>query len=255
MSDTVTRFSNRVENYAKYRPSYPPGVLDLLQAECGLTENLVVADIGSGTGILTELFLRNGNRVFGIEPNSGMRAFTESALKHYPGFESREGSAEATGLEADSVDLITAAQAFHWFDREKSKREFSRILRPEGWVVIIFNARRLDSTPFLRDYEHLLLRYGTDYDRVRHENVEGEIAGFFAPNSCKLKTLENFQSFDFGSLKGRLLSASYTPAPDHADFEAMLAALGEIFRQHERDGTVTVEYETRIFYGHFSNGQ
>jgi SAM-dependent methyltransferase len=156
-------------------------------------------------------------------------------------------------LEPASVDFVTAGQAFHWFDREKARREFARILKPRGWVVLIWNERRLDSTPFLRDYENLLLRYGTDYDQVRHENVAGEIAQFFAPETFQLKTLENAQHFDFESLKGRTRSASYTPEPGTPNFELMFAKLEEIFNAHKSDGIVTFEYETRIYYGHFTN--
>ena len=253
MSDTVARFSNRAENYAKYRPNYPTGVVDILKTHCGLTDSAVIADVGSGTGILTEMFLRNGNPVFGIEPNSEMRTIAESALKGFPKFQSLQGSAEATTLDSKTVDLVTAAQAFHWFDRTAAKREFARILKPDGWVALIWNERKLDSTPFLRDYEEMLLKYGTDYDKVRHENVEQQIPEFFAPETYNLEGLENFQYFDFESLKGRVMSSSYTPAPGHVDFKSMMKRLAEIFAAHQKDGTVTFEYETRVFYGHLGD--
>lgn len=249
MKDPLNRFSNRVENYAKYRPGYPEAVIDILRSNCGLTETSIIADLGSGTGILSELFLGNGNQVFGIEPNAAMRAAAERQLKKFRTFVSIDAPAEATTLEAGSVDFITAAQAFHWFDREKCKEEFARILKPGGWVVLIWNERLLDSTPFLRDYENLLLRYGTDYENVRHENVNGEIAKFFAPEGFELKTLENSQLFDFESLKGRLLSSSYTPEPGEPNFPEMLSKLEEIFSANQRNGLVSFEYETRVYYG------
>src|SRR5918993_4084691 len=136
MTNATTRFSSRADAYAKYRPGYPAGVVEILKSECGLTADSVVADVGSGTGILTELLLKNGNRVFGIEPNEAMRLFSEEALKDYQQFESVNGSAEATALPDDSVDIVVAAQAFHWFDRQKTKREFRRILKQNGWVVL-----------------------------------------------------------------------------------------------------------------------
>ena len=250
MSNALTRFSSRAEAYAKYRPAYPAGVIETLKSECGLTVDSVIADVGSGTGILTELLLKNSNRVFGIEPNEAMRVFAEEALKEYQQFESVDGSAEATGLPADSVDIIVAAQAFHWFDREKTKREFRRILKPNGWVALIWNERRLDSTPFLRAYEELLLQYGTDYQEVRHENVAGKLTEFFAPDEFKLVNLDNFQYFDLAAFQGRVASASYTPEPGHPNFEAMIAGLERIFDEHNRDGMVTFEYDTRIYYGH-----
>ena len=250
MTNSVTRFSSRAEAYAKYRPEYPSGVAETLKSECGLTTESVVADVGSGTGILTELMLKNGNRVFGIEPNEAMRVFAEETLKNYRLFESVNGSAEATTLADNSVDIIVAAQAFHWFDHEKTKREFRRILKPNGWVALIWNERRLDSTPFLRAYENLLLQYGTDYHEVRHENVAGKLAEFFAPDEFKLVNLDNFQYFDLAAFQGRVASASYTPEPGHPNFDAMAAGLQRIFDQHNRDGMVTFEYDTRIYYGH-----
>jgi SAM-dependent methyltransferase len=250
MTNPLTRFSSRAENYAKYRPGYPPGVLDIVRSECDLTEDSIVADIGSGTGILAEILLKNGNRVFGVEPNEAMRVVAEGLLRSYKQFVSVEGSAEATTLPNDSVDFVTAAQAFHWFDCEEAKREFQRILRPGGWVVLVWNERRLDSTPFLRAYEELLLRYGTDYHEVRHENVAGKLAEFFAPGFFKQWNLDNFQHFDLAALQGRVGSASYTPESGHPNFAAMASELEKIFNAHSRDGIVTFEYDTRVYYGH-----
>lgn len=249
MTDSVTRFSSRVENYAKFRPTYPAVVIDILNANCGLRPDSVIADVGSGTGILSRMFLENGNTVFGIEPNDLMRHYAEQSLWRFNNFLSVDATAEATNMHADSMDLVVAAQAFHWFDRARAKREFARIVKPRGWVVLIWNERRIDSTPFLRDYEDLLLRYGTDYALVRHENVEHEIADFFAPRKVKLESLENLQHFDLASLKGRTQSASYTPQPGDANFDPLFSELEKIFKTHKVKGKVTVEYDTRIYFG------
>ena len=249
MSDPLSRFSNRSDNYAKFRPGYPAGVIDMLKSDCGLSETSVVADVGSGTGILSEMFLQNGNSVLGVEPNAPMRLTAERLLGSYPNFRSIDATAEATTLESGSVDFITAAQAFHWFDRARAKLEFARILKQGGWIVLIWNERRLDSTIFLRAYEDLLLRYGTDYEKVRHEKVTGEIAEFFAPESFELRTLENAQHFDFESLKGRLLSSSYAPDQNHPDFAPMLDELRSIFSANQKNGIVSFEYETKVYYG------
>src|SRR5437867_8468442 len=168
---STERFSNRVENYVRFRPRYPREVLELLKADCGLKPEAVVADAGSGTGFLAELFLANGNRVFGIEPNKEMREAGERWLQRYSRFSSIAATAEATTLPSQSVDFITAGQAFHWFDRERCREEFARILRPGGWVVLVWNDRRTESTAVLKDYEQLLLSYGTDYEQVNHERV------------------------------------------------------------------------------------
>jgi ubiquinone/menaquinone biosynthesis C-methylase UbiE len=252
MSDPLNRFSNRVENYVKYRPGYPAGVIELLKSNCGLTETSVIADVGSGTGILAELFLKNGNSVFAIEPNADMRQAAERLLKEYKHLMSIAATAEATTLETKSVHFITAAQAFHWFDRNCAKKEFARILKPGGWVALIWNERRLDSTAFLKAYEDLLLRYGTDYSQVRHERVTKEIGEFFSPGTFKVQTLENAQHFDFESLKGRLLSSSYAPDQNHPDFKPMVAELEAVFAANEKDGIVSFEYDTKVFYGHLS---
>ncbi len=212
----------------------------------------MVADVGSGTGLLSGLFLRNGNTVLGVEPNAAMRMAGERLLAQFGNFESIDGSAEATTLAAQSVAFVTAGQAFHWFDRVPTKKEFARILKPGGFVVLIWNERRLDSTPFLREYENFLLDYGTDYETVRHENVDSQIAQFFAPETFNLNSIENLQHFDFVALKGRLCSSSYTPEPGNPNFAPMLAKLEEIFEAHKRDGRVTFEYDTRIYYGHLS---
>ena len=249
MSNHLNRFSSRVENYIKYRPAYPPETVEILKEECALARESVIADVGSGTGILSALFLRNGNKVFGIEPNAPMRLAGEELLKSFENFVSVDGAAEATTLDPQSVDFVTAAQAFHWFKRDEAKKEFQRILKPDGWVVLIWNERLVDSTAFLRDYESLLLNYGTDYQEIRHENVEPEIADFFAPAGFKLKSLPNYQHFDLEALKGRVYSSSYAPEPGHPNFAPIMSGLEESFNAHQQNGIVTFEYETKIYYG------
>lgn len=250
MSASVDRFSTRAANYAKYRPSYPAGVIRLLATECRLKQDSVIADVGSGTGILAELFLKEGYEVVGVEPNEAMRMLGDELLSSYPRFRSVAGTAEVTSLETESVDLVTAAQAFHWFKPEQAKREFQRILKPRGCVALIWNERKLDSTPFLRDYEQLLLDYGTDYQEVRHENVEPAIADFYAPSTFRLQEFENFQHFDWPGLQGRVGSASYTPEPGDQRFNPMMERLKELFDHHNKNGIVTFAYSTNVYYGH-----
>jgi len=253
MSDPTKRFSNRVGNYIKYRPDYSGAIIDLLTEECGLTQQSIIADIGSGTGILSELFLKNGNRVFGIEPNAPMREGGEKFIEQYPKFVSIEGFAEATTLSNNSIDFVVAGQAFHWFDQQSTRAEFSRILKPSGWVVLIWNERRIDSTPFLRAYEQMLLKFGTDYQEVRHERVYQDVGSFFSPREFKLRTFDNRQCFDFQGVKGRLLSSSYVPTPGHEDFEAMLEELRNIFEEYQKAGEVVFEYDTRVYFGQLKN--
>jgi SAM-dependent methyltransferase len=251
----TTRFSDRVENYVRYRPGYPPEVLGLLARECGLEPKHVVADIASGTGIFTRLLLENGNRVFAVEPNAEMRETGERLLKSFLS-EGRlvavAGTAEETTLSAASVDFVTAAQAAHWFDLRRARAEFVRILKPGGWCVLIWNERDTGSTAFLRDYEHLLLTYGTDYKDVRHERTTEIIPDFFAPDECQERVFALQQQFDYQGVAGRLLSSSYAPSPGDRNYEPMMRELQLIFSAHRKADRVAFEYKTRVFYGRLS---
>jgi|SRR6266849_7450393 len=246
--DATRRFSSRVESYVRYRPGYPPQIVDLLKSECGLTAESIIADIASGTGLLTRIFLTNGNHVFGVEPNPEMRQAGERLLADYPNFTSLNGTAEATTLGDHSVDFVTAGQAAHWFDRDQARREFARILKPRGWCVLIWNDRRTDSS-FLQSYEKLLLTYGTDYNEVRRVDSAMSIDAFFAPSTFKAQFFETLQEFDYAGLEGRLLSSSYTPQAGHPNYEPLLRELRDLFDAHQKNGLVTLHYNTRVYYG------
>ena len=245
--NSVQRFSSRVENYVRYRPSYPKAIIETLERECGLTRDSVVADIASGTGIFTKLFLEHGNPVFGVEPNPDMRRAGEEFLAQYPKFTSINGTAEATTLAPKSVDFVTAAQAGHWFDPAKSRREFARILKPNGWLVLVWNERLTDSSQFLRDYEEMLLRFGTDYKEVGHEHAV--VGAFFSPSPFQERTCTIQQKFDYAGVEGRLMSSSYAPGPEHPNYQPMLRELQRIFQLHQKDGQVVIEYITRMYFG------
>jgi SAM-dependent methyltransferase len=250
MRDPTQRFSGRVENYVLYRPHYPPAVIDLLVHECGLAPESVVADVGSGTGISSGLFLTAGNTVYGVEPNAEMRAAAESLLAAHLNFVSVPATAEATGLSDRMVDFVVAGQAFHWFDLDHARPEFARILRPGGWLVLMWNDRRIDSTPFLVEYENLLQMYATDYREVNHKNLDdAALAAFYGPAGCCKASFDNAQRFDFEGLKGRLLSSSYAPAAGTRNYKPMLADLRCIFNRHQEDGVVVFEYDTLVYYG------
>jgi len=247
--DSKERFSNRVDDYVRYRPRYPAGVIDILAAEAGLRPGAVVADIGSGTGFSAELFLRNGNSVIGVEPNRQMRLAAEQLLASYAGFRSVDAAAEATTLADGSVDFVVAGQAFHWFDRAAARREFGRILRAGGKVALMWNVRRLDSTPFLRAYDALLSRLGTDYLTARCEGMEDDTIGEFFGGPYLKRSIYNFQDFDFTGLRGRLLSSSYVPAAGEPNHDEILAGLREAFDAHAVEGRVRLEYDTQIYFG------
>lgn len=248
---TTERFSNRVENYVKYRPNYPQEVLELFRTEMNLTQNSIIADIGSGTGISSKIFLENGNFVYGIEPNEAMRNAAENFLKDFPKFQSIDATAENTTLADDSVDFVIAAQAFHWFDKHKTFLEFQRILKRKSFIVLIWNERLLDATPFLVGYEKLLLEFGTDYKAVRHDKINDEVLKDFFQSDFRKATFENVQIFDYQGLKGRLLSSSYTPNEENSRFAEMLEKLKMLFAEHQKSDTIEFLYSTQIYYKEF----
>jgi SAM-dependent methyltransferase len=222
----------------------------LLRIQCGLVPASVVADVGSGTGILTELLLKNGNRVYGVEPNREMREAAERLLKPYPAFHSIPGTAEATTLASQSVHLITAGQAFHWFERDKTRTEFCRILERDGRVALLWNDRDTTSHPFLQQYEQLVRTFGTDYEAVNHKQIDaGAIGAFFGTKGFEQAVFSNRQVVDWDSLKGRLLSSSYAPEPGHPRHEPMLEALRTLFLEHQTNGRVVFDYHTIVYYG------
>ena len=249
-SDATKRFSNRVADYVRYRPGYPVEILSLLKTWTNFRPEHVVADIGSGTGLLSKLFLDFGNRVLGVEPNAEMRAAGEEFLGSYPNFTSIAGSAEATSLPSDSVDFVAAGQAFHWFQMPAAGDEFHRILKSGGRVLIIWNEILLDETAFLREYEALLNRFGTDYARVSESYPRAEqMLEFYGRNEFSSHALPNFQEFDFEGLSGRLRSSSYAPPPGHPQYEPMMKELRKLFDAYHQGGVVRMEYRTRVYGG------
>ncbi len=248
MTNTVERFSNRVANYVKYRPGYPKEILEVFRDEMGLRESSVVADVGSGTGISAKVFLENGCRVYGVEPNAAMRAAAEEYLREFPRFESVEGTAENTNLPDEAVDFVIAAQAFHWFDQEKTPAEFRRIARPGGYVALIWNERQLDTNEFLREYEEVLKKYGTDYAEVRHDNLDKAIFEKAFDAEFSTKTFLNVQELDYEGMKGRILSSSYMPSETDASYPALENELRRLFDNRAERGKIQILYSTNIFY-------
>jgi len=249
-TDSKQRFSNRVADYIRYRPSYPAAVIDVLRNECALRPGHVIADIGSGTGFLSELFLKNGNRVYGVEPNEAMRLAGEEYLAAYDGFSSIEGSAESTTLGECSVDFVSAGQSFHWFDPDVARQEFSRILKPDGWAVILWNDRRMEEKQLTREYEELLERFGIDYKNVKDSYPElKNLRSFYAGDTFASRDLPNEQILDWEGLRGRLGSSSFAPTEGHPNYAPMLAELERIFKAHEEDGKVRMQYWTRLYFG------
>lgn len=244
------RFSNRVDSYTNYRPSYPKEAIDYLYNSVGLHSNSKIADIGAGTGIFSKLLLERGSYVIAVEPNQAMRTAAEQMLESEPNFQTVSGSAESTGLPDQSVDFIVCAQAFHWFDRLAAQTEFRRNLQPGGKVVLIWNSRLTTGNSFRTEYDQLLHTYGTDYEKVNHKNIsQSMLHSFFKEGTMQEANFQMGQQFDFEGLKGRLQSSSYSPVPGHPNYTPMMTELQNIFDRNKREGTVLFDYETEIFWG------
>jgi SAM-dependent methyltransferase len=243
------RFSSRADDYSRYRPSYPAEIVPLLERECGLKSSSIVADVGSGTGLLSKLFLDFGCRVIGIEPNREMREAGIEFLSQYPRFSAKEARAEQTGLVDSSVDLVAAGQAFHWFDAAAAQKEFQRILRAPKSVALIWNEREV-AGGFLSGYEQLLHQYAPDYSRVDHRQIGSkQMSEFFGHSNWKLATFGNVQEFDLAGVLGRLRSSSYSPHPGDAAYEPMMAELKALFETQQQNGRVAFLYRTNLYYG------
>jgi SAM-dependent methyltransferase len=248
------RFTSRVESYRSHRPGYPVGIVSLLARECGLRASSVIADIAAGTGLFSEIFLQQGYAVTAVEPNEAMREACRELIEKYPRLQCLAGTAEATGLADRSVELISVAQAMHWFDLARTRAEFRRVLAPSGWCAVIYNNRRIGGDSFHEGYERILVDFGADYRAVQRSHLADErLAAFFAPDEMKQAVFANAQELTLEGLKGRILSSSYMPQPGDARYEAMRKALEELFCREQKNGYVRLEYECAITYGHLTH--
>ncbi|HTH59312.1 MAG TPA: class I SAM-dependent methyltransferase [Paraburkholderia sp.] len=252
--DSTRRFTDRVADYVKYRPTYPREVVTFAHADCGIAPDAPVADIGAGTGISARLFLEAGHPVVAVEPNAAMRAAADEWLSEFPAYRSVAGTAEATTLDDSCVDLVIAGQAFHWFDKARAQREFARILKPRGAIMLFWNSRLLDGTPFLAGYEALLQRFCPEYRWVKETYPDDALADWFGDGFERKTVFPNAQRLDFDGLRGRLMSSSYAPKPGDPLHEPMLAALRELFDATAHEGCVDFMYETRVYAGRPTRG-
>jgi SAM-dependent methyltransferase len=249
-ADVTKRFSNRVNDYIKYRPGYPEEIVPFLKKNCGLKGSSVIADIGSGTGKSAEIFLKNGNSVMAVEPNLEMREAAENIYTGVPNFISIDGRAEATGLKSNTIDFVVAGQAFHWFNYKEAKAEFQRILKPGGFVILIWNEREKGETGFMGNYDQFLSDYSIDYREIDHRNVdENTLQEFYSPCSYSLEKFDYKQVFDFIGLKGRYDSCSYAYPQDDARYENTITELMQLFEKYQQNGKVVMEYVTKMYWG------
>lgn len=251
MQRTTELFTPTVTDYVKYRPSYPKEVLKTLIDECHLTKNSVIADVGSGTGLLSKLFLDYGSQVYGVEPNEAMRKAAEIYLISNPNFKSINGTAEETSLKNDTIDLITVGTAFHWFDPDKTKAEFKRILKSRGFVLLVWNVRNIEQSDFLKDYEKIILEYCPSYSRSNPDNFDITVVErFFSPHKMKECSFPNTQQFDWDGIKGRLASTSYSLRPGDTNYDEMVEKLKSIYEKHQKNNYIEYLYDTKMYFGH-----
>ena len=249
--DSTQRFSKTVDHYIRYRPGYPSSLLAFMQKELGLTAQTPIADIGSGTGKLTQLLIQNPSLVFAVEPNAPMRIAAEQLLHRNANFVSVDGTAEATQLEDASVDFITAAQAFHWFEPETTRKEFLRIAKPGAYVLLIWNKRQDDHSPFMKEYNDFLLTYSTDYEKVNLRRIDDRIfRPFFGKEGYRQANFYYTQQFDLNGLKGRYLSCSYAFDEAHSQHEEAMESLEKLFQKYQETNTIDMVYQTQAYFGH-----
>lgn len=242
------RFTNRVENYVKYRPNYPQDIVNVLKNSYSLTKDSVIADIGSGTGIFTKLLLQNDFTVFGIEPNSEMRRYAENDLVQYKKYKSIKGSAEHTTLNNDIVDAITVAQAFHWFNVDSAILEFQRILKTNGIIALVWNEREVDIDQFHKKYEQALITYCTDYKVINHANFTREkINLIFNEKIITQHHFKNQQELDLKSLIGRLESSSYCPDKSDKNYSSLMEIVEILFRKYNNNGRIIINYNCIMY--------
>jgi SAM-dependent methyltransferase len=247
--DNTQRFTGRVDAYRRYRSRYPVQIIPLLIERCGLAPASIVADIGAGTGMLSERFLENGNRVFAVEPNAEMRAACEELASQYPGLTCISGTAEETGLPDHAVDFIVIGRAFHWFDRSRCRPEFLRILCPQGWVMIAGLGQRRGSEPLELDYEAILHQYGIDYAAHRNRYAVGAAARQFLSGDVQKAEFPSVEELTYEALQGRMLSLSVTPRPDDPRFAPFEAALQAYFEKYQRNGTIHLPVNCKVYVG------
>ena len=248
--DPASRYEDRAGLYARHRPRYPDALRVALLTMGQLRPGDEVADVGSGTGLLSELLLSAGCRVFAVEPSAKMREEAERRFAGEKRFVSVKGSAERTTLPDASVDLVAAGQAFHWFEPVAARAEFLRVLRSPGRALLVWNVRRAEASSFMTACERLIAAHATDPELVGdHIPDEAVLATFFGGSSPQPIIFHHEQTFDEEGLIGRLLSCSFVPGPAEPGRETMIEAIHALFARHQENGAVRFIYETRAYSG------
>lgn len=247
---STERFSDIVEKYIKFRPGYPAELMYFLKNEIGLNGNETIADIGSGTGKLSESLLKAGFKVIGIEPNDAMRTACEELMGENSNFISVDGSAENTTLNENSVDVIMAAQAFHWFDVTQCLLEFKRILKDSTYpVFLIWNEREFKHDGIMKEYNRLITDYSIDYRAVNHHTLSENTFNAFFKYSYQVTSFEYSQPLNLDGLRGRYLSCSYALPEEDSSYTLAMEEINRIYDKYEKNGEIVLVYNTTVYYG------
>jgi ubiquinone/menaquinone biosynthesis C-methylase UbiE len=243
------RFSTKAEKYVEYRPDYPSELIQYFNNTINL-KGKCIADVGAGTGILTKLLLDNGNMVFAIEPNDNMRVNGMKFLHDYKGVTFVASNAERIQLRDECADVVMVAQAFHWFDASKAAKEFSRILKKDGYTILLWNELNNDEDGFNKEYQKLFNLYSEEYRTIKHEIELEVIENAFWPNKLEQIIFDNRQVLERSQFIGRLLSSSFSPNEADATYLNFLNDADLIFKKFQKDGFITIEYNTIVLICH-----
>jgi ubiquinone/menaquinone biosynthesis C-methylase UbiE len=242
---TSDRFLGKTDDYVKFRPGYPIEILDYLSKNHGFSSNAICAEVGSGTGKFSELLLQNKNKVFAVEPNGEMRGAAEKSLTAFQSFKSVSGDSVNTTLEKGSIDFIFCAQALHWFANENTAKEFKRILKPNGRVVIIWNKKAYEKSSFMKGIHKIFIEDCIDFLSVKLENIaDKEILSSLFKDNYDSYSIDTKQTFNLDGLIGRMMSASYAPPEGHPKHQKFISEIKKLFQSEEKKGSVEFLYET-----------
>ncbi|MGG0175103.1 class I SAM-dependent methyltransferase [Gottfriedia acidiceleris] len=246
----IENFTGKADLYSKFRPSYPNEYINYLLSENHLGEGNVIADIGSGTGILTRLLLEKKLTVLAIEPNDEMRGIAEKTLKEYDQYKSINATAENTSLKNNSVDLITVAQAFHWFDKEKFRLECKRILKENLKVSLVWNSKDLLS-PLMIELQEICKETCPRFKGFSGgiEDTPDVYNQFFKNENYEKMVFRNDLEMDLEGFLGRNLSSSFSPLSGEEEFEPYRTALTNLFNKYSINGKIIYPYITKSYLG------
>lgn len=248
--DNTTKFSDKVEVYRQYRPSYPDAFVHYLFDEVGISQDACVADIGAGTGILTEILSEHVKTVYAIEPDRNMRIACMDTCGRSCAFVALEGRAESTGLPDQCLDFITVAQAFHWFEPHRTQLEFSRVLKPDGMVILVWNSRVPDA-PLTIAWDAVCRKHCPNFTGFSNDSVmsESQVHDFFRDGICETRQYPNNRLLDLASFLGTALSASYAPVFGQPAYDSFVTALTQLFWEHATGEKILVPMYTHSYVG------